>query len=221
MKFTASSSRFRLPIMLMAACAAVALGASSGIWLAKGDDGTSQPRLGDLRPAPNLIVLPAQTHSSLGSLLQDASFIAVVKVTGVDSRVTHTFLSEMTGLATSEGRLAVQAEVRHPIVGETGGSATFSQDIFYVPGRPEEVPTIGVTDFAAPLEVGREYLVVVKHGKLITPGGLYAVADGVVRNVGFWDSADTRQYPDTLSGRSVEDASAAIRSYLDSDNAND
>lgn len=178
----------------------------AGRTLAQGGSPTSIPQLGELRAAPNVHALPAQPRLESAELAATADAVGVVRVTGVHKAVDAEWTSDTTGLTNRWGHGEVTAAVQRTIVGQASDLSRFAFSAIYVPGTTE----FAVPASNPPLEVGQEYLVFLKDGKVYFPGGTYRVHGGKVWAIDHWDGPDSQSYPDDLSGMTVEAASQAI-----------
>lgn len=168
---------------------------------------SSAPAISDLRPAPDVRITPGRHFSSLEEIARYADFVGVVRVESVTPRSTGT-LPSLTGLDVSYGRAAVAGEVLSSAGGYAQGQhIEFSEDVWYKPGTnalasPEILPVV---------QPGRAYLLFLRDGQVLYPGGIYGLEGGKVWFIGQWQSSGSRSYPPGLSGMSVEAAIALVK----------
>lgn len=189
--------------------AAILLLATAGILVGRSvgaQQSNQPPSLGDLRSAPNINVLSALRWSSFEEFLAAADTVSVVRVDNVVPVKETSIREDVTGHDVGLGRADVTASVLDTFKGETSSAESFAFDAFFLPNSEElAIPTI-----APPLESGKMYLVFLKDGRLLYPGGTYQLAGGKLWYIGRWTGADDRSYPGPISGLSVADAKTAI-----------
>ena len=211
MMFTIGRARSRIGIATGAVVTVLFIlgGLALGQGLNQVDAQVGPPKLGDLREAPQSYVLPAQRWDSFEEFAKAADFVGIVRVE--DSEVTKTggITSSITGLEMGSGYAEVTATVQRVIKGSEQQGQSFRHDVFFLPGPPGSLE-LDSPSFMPPLEVNGEYLVFVKNGSVMWPGGIYAVENGRVWFIGFWTEDDERQYPGPLSGGRSSDVSGVI-----------
>jgi hypothetical protein len=168
------------------------------------------PTLGELRPAPNAIVEPLRHWSSLSDTVVSADAIGLVRVESVAAIKEQARVDDITKLEVANGRADVKATVLATFRGSNVDLAQFAFDAFFVPGTNE----LAAPAVQPPLDIGGEYLVFLKGGRIVYPGGTYKVAKGRVWYVGQWSDAGSREYPPGLSGLTPNEVGAAIRQLL-------
>jgi hypothetical protein len=164
------------------------------------------PMIGELRPAPNVYVLPARSYVPPTELAKVVDAVGVIRVEEVVPVKDSGRTSDVTGVAMAWGRGLVQASVVRSISGDEESLRSFAFDAVFLPGTTQ----FGVSTVQPPLEVGVDYLVFIDHGRLVFPGGTYRVAQGKVWNIGHWEDSQSRRYPRDLSGLSVDAAAKAL-----------
>lgn len=208
--FTIGSFRARIPLVALWILAPIAAFVVGSFVSVRAEGSSQPPPVGDLRSAPDLRVLPGRTFNGLDELASYADFIGVVEVASVQGVKTGD-LPSLTGNGPSIGYADVSAKVISVAAGnrKAGEQIAFNEDLWFKPGT---------TEFASPevlpvVEPGRRYLVFIREGEVVYPGGLYAEQGGKVWFIGQWSSADSRSYPAGLSGMTVD---AAIKLIMES-----
>lgn len=167
----------------------------------------SAPALGDLRSPPTFEVIPALRFKSFSDLADYADTVAVVRVDEVDAVKDTEVNEDITGNEAAFGHANVNAAVTEQIKGDSTSAAKFAFDAFFNP----DGQGLAVSASVPPLQAGRTYLVFIHQGRLIYPGGIYALADGKVWYIGWWTGASDRSYPGPLSGLTIPEAAKVIQ----------
>lgn len=190
--------------LLLVPAAALAAGTFWGVQ-AQGTD--SVPWLGELRSAADVRVLPARTFEDLGSIARYSDEAVLVRIDSLTAN-KETELLTQSGLQVSIGSAEYSAKVLATTGSSREGSALrFAQDAWFRPGTDELAsPSVLPT-----LEPGREYLVFLKDGRVVYPGGVYAHAKGRLWYIGHWSDSDSRTYPGPISGLTSESAISLIK----------
>lgn len=160
----------------------------------------SPPTLSQLRPAADIAIEPAMRWNHAAAAVAAADAIGVVRVTKVtlvlDARLPG--IDEALPVFTGHGE--VEARVLRVAKGERGALDRFSFDAFLRGGE------ILVPDLMPPLVDGSEYLVFVRGGRVVYPGGLYAIRDDRAWYIGAWSTRAASEPPrGAWSGREIDD----------------
>jgi hypothetical protein len=168
------------------------------------------PPMGDVRHEPNMLTLPARSPLSPAELAKTVDAVGIIHVDGVKGVKDHSRISTTTGIETSWGHADVTATVSVAILGDSNKLSKFAFDCWFLAGTTElATPVVN-----PPLEVGADYLVFIQNGKLAYPDGAYRVSGDRVWNIGQWESADSREYPADLSGKTISEAKQVLQAAL-------
>lgn len=201
------------PGRLLSSTAAVALASLTGVILGRAvlaHPEPTPPRLGDLRSAPNIMVAPALRFDSLADIIREADAIGLVHVEDVENVKETTSSPDLVNAEIATGRGDVAATVLDRVKGSEDALSGFAFDAFFEPGSNR----LAVPHIVPPLVQGSTYLVFLKDGRLLYPGGSYRLHDGRLWYIGHWTGADSTTYPAGISGLTPDEAATLIRDNL-------
>lgn len=154
----------QIVLILLAVGVALVIGRAFG---AAAPDPT--PAIGELRPAPNMQVAPAARWVDLADMVKDADAVGLIEVTNSVPVKDSQRTDSLTGLAIASGHADVEARVLSTFKGDASQLNRFAFDAFFQPGSDE----LAIPGVIPPLESGATYVVFIKDGRLMYPGGTY------------------------------------------------